>query len=519
MTDRRELTMSADKTTKTRVLLVTVVAAGLVFLDTSVLNIALPAIQRDLGIPTEIQQWVVSGYLLTLSSLLLVGGRICDIYGRRRMFRIGLVSYAALAALAALSPSGGVLVAARALEGVAGAMLVPTTLALINAVFPAEERGKAIGTWAAWSGIATLIGPALGGLIIDHLSWRVALLLSPALAMFAFALSGPVPESRDESADRRLDYLGVALVAGGVGSAVFALVEGPKVGWTSSIVLASAVLGVALLPLFLWWESRAPSPVMPLAMFSSGNVAAANAVTFFVYAGLYGQAFYLPLYIQSSLGYSAAVSGLILVPDTILLFFLSPYAGRLNDRFGPRWLMFFGPLIAAVGTLVEATTGPGQLFTRLLPGIVLFGIGLGFTVTPVTAAAIGSAERRYSGIASGFNNAVSRIAGLFAIALMGTVVIALWHSGLSLAEKTAPASAVAALESVRDKAFVLPKASGMTAAEASDLNARAQQAGGHAFRNGMALAAALIAVGGVVSAIWVRGGGRKEREADEEHRE
>jgi len=382
-----------DERTKFRVLVVTIISAGLGFLDTSVATVALHAIQQELGISTSVLQWVASGYLLTLSALLLVGGRLADIFGRRRMYRIGLVSYAVLSAVAAMAPNGYLLIAARTLQGVAGAVLVPTTLALINATYPPAERGKAIGTWAGWSGIMTLLGPVVGGFVIDNLSWRFAFLITPVLAMIALALSRPVPETRDETADRRLDFLGVALAALSVGGIVFALVQGPVSGWDSPVVIASAVAGVLLIPAFLAWERRAPSPVMPLGMFANRDLAVANIVTLFVYAGLYGTFFYVALYVQSSLGASATIAGSLFVPTTVLLFFLSPYAGRLNDRYGPRWLMCFGPLTSAAGLVIVSLTGPGQILTVMVPGIIVFGLGLSFTVTPVTATAIGAAEQ------------------------------------------------------------------------------------------------------------------------------
>jgi EmrB/QacA subfamily drug resistance transporter len=493
-----------DERTKSRVLVVTIISAGLVFLDTSIATVALHAIQEDLGISTQVQQWVASGYLLTLSALLLVGGRLADIFGRRRMYRIGLVSYAVLSGVAALSPNGYFLIAARALQGVAGAVLVPTTLALINAVYPPAERGKAIGTWAGWSGIMTLLGPVVGGFVIDHLTWRFAFLITPVLALTALALSGPVPETRDETADRRLDFLGVALAALSVGGIVFALVQGPVSGWGSPLVLGSAIAGAVLVAAFLVWERRAPSPVMPLGMFENRNLAVANLVTLFVYAGLYGTFFYVALYVQSSLGASATVAGSLFLPNTILLFFLSPYSGRLNDRYGPRWLMCFGPLLSALGLVVMSLTGPGQILTVLVPGVIVFGVGLGFTVTPVTATAIGSAEQRYSGIASGFNNAVSRVAGLIAIALMGAIVVQLWHAGLAGAGTNAPAPVAASLASVRDRAFVIPGTAGLSAADAADVRARALDAAHSSFRDGIWLAAALVAIGGVVSAVGIK---------------
>jgi EmrB/QacA subfamily drug resistance transporter len=492
---------------KRRVLLVAVLGATIVFLDSSIATLALPAIQRDLGLSTAMQQWVASAYLLTLSVLLLVGGRLSDLFGRRRMFLTGLAAYAVLATLAGLSPNGGVLIAVRAVQGVAGAMLVPTTLALINATFPPNERGVAIGRWAAYSGVATILGPFLGGLVIEHASWRLAFLFTPAIAIVALLLGRAMPESRDETATRHIDALGVALLVLGVGGPVLALIQGPVAGWGSPIVWGGAVLGVVFLPLFVLWERRATEPMLPLEMFADRDLSAANAVTLFVYAGLYGSQFYVSLYLQSALGISPAYAGAVFVPSVVLLFLLSPYAGRLNDRFGPRWLMTFGPLVGALGIAVAGFTRSGQVLTVLIPGLLLFGVGLGFTVTPVTATAIGAAEERFSGAASGFNNAVSRVAGLLAIAVMGVIVVQLWQSGLAATAATAAPAVRASLSAVRDRAFVRPAATGMPAAEAAQARTLALDASAAAFRDGMLLASALVALGGVTSALFVRGKG------------
>ncbi len=493
-----------DAATKLRVMIVTVLGAGIVFLDTSVANVALPAIQRDLGISTALQQWVASGYLLTLSVLLLVGGRLADLFGRRFAFTTGLAAYSVLAVVAGFAPTGLVLVGARIAQGVAGALLVPTTLAIINATFPSNERGAAIGTWAAWSGITTILGPVLGGLVIDNLTWRYAFFISPLVAIVALALARGVPESRDEGAVRSIDYVGALLVCAALGGIVFALIQGPVVGWDAPEVVWAAVLGTALLPVLILYERTREHPIVPLDMFASRNLTVANVATFFVYAGLYGTFFYVSLYAQTALGASATIAGILFVPITVLLFFLSPYAGRLNDRYGPRWLMCFGPLGAAAGLVIASMTGFGQLWTVLVPGIIVFGIGLGFTVAPVTATAIGSAEERFSGAASGFNNAVSRIAGLLAIAVMGVVVVQLWQAGLSSAIDDAPSSARTALESVSDQAFVTPDTGGLPEEAASEVIAATNEASRTSFRSGMLLAALLVALGGLISAIWLR---------------
>lgn len=493
-----------SRAVKTRVLIVTILGAGLVFLDSSLVNVALPSIQRELGITTAQQQWVASAYLLTLSALLLVGGRLSDLYGRVRLFRIGMIAYTVLAFGAVFAPNGAVLIAARGLQGVAGALLVPTTLAIINSVFPAAERGKAIGTWAAWSGITTILGPIVGGFVIDNVSWRFAFLISPILAATTLVLSRPVPESLDEDAEKGIDFVGVGLVVVALGTLVFGLIQAPLEGWASPSVWVPIAIGVVLLPAFVLWEGRTSTPVMPYGMFSNHNLAVSNIVTFFVYSGLYGMFFYVPLYLQSALGVSATVSASVFVPVTLLLFFLSPVAGRLNDRYGPRWLMTFGPITAAAGILVVSFTGPGQLWTVLMPGIALFGTGLGFTVTPVTATAIGSAERRYSGIASGFNNGVSRVAGLVAIALMGVIVVQLWQAGLSSAAAGASPAVSDSIASVASKAFVTPETDGLDRESAVAVADVTQRASMSAFRNGTMLAALLVASGGLISAIWVR---------------
>ncbi len=503
-------TSEIDKATRFRVLVVTILGAGVVFLDSSVANIALPAIQRDLDVSTALLQWVASGYLLTLSVLLLVGGRLADVFGRRRMFVAGLTFYALLAAAAGLAPNGLALAGVRSVQGIAGAMLVPTTLALINATHPVNERGRAIGIWAGWSGITTILGPVLGGFVIDNLSWRYAFFITPVVALVALALSRRVPESSDPDASRAADLLGVLLSCAAFGGIVFALIQGPIAGWDSTEVIAAGTIGLLLLPIFVMWERRASDPMLPLEMFANRNLVAANAVTLFVYAGLYGTFFYVALYIQTTLAGSATIAGGMFVPITVLLFFLSPYAGRLNDRFGPRWLMCFGPLVAAAGLVVASLTGPGQLWTVLMPGIVLFGIGLGFTVAPVTATAIGAAEERFSGVASGFNNAVSRVAGLLAIAAMGVIVVQLWQTGITVESASASPAVATALEAVGFQAFVLPDTSELTAQQAAEATRLAGEVARRSFRNGMLLAAALVGLGGLISAVFVRSPSRTD---------
>ena len=269
---------------KKRVLVATILGAGIVFLDSSVANVALPAIQREFDMPTAAQQWVASSFLLVLSVLLLVGGRLADVFGRKRLFVTGLWAYSILALATAASPSPTWLIVLRGMQGAAGALLVPTTLALINATFRPEERGKAIGTWAAWSGITTVLGPIVGGYAIDSLSWRWAFLLAPVVAVVALVSVRGVPESADPSASRRIDILGSVLVVLSLTGVVYALIEAPVLGWGAPQVIASLTAGIMLLPVFVWWQTRAARPVLPLAVFENRNLAAANVGTFFVYA-------------------------------------------------------------------------------------------------------------------------------------------------------------------------------------------------------------------------------------------
>lgn len=488
-----------------RTLVATVAGSGIVFLDSSLANVALPAIQRDLHMTTAQQQWVASAYLLTLSTLLLVGGRLADIHGRRRAFLAGLVAYAVFAVAAALAPGATTLVIARALQGVAGALLVPTSLALVNASFPREMRGRAIGTWSAWSGIATVAGPIAGGLLIDVVVWRVAFLLAPVFAAMAMAAGLALSESRDDLAPRRIDLPGAGLIVVAVGGPVFALIQGPVGGWSSPAVLAGLGAGALAWPAFVRRERTAAAPMVPPELFANRDVTAANVATLFIYAALYGSFFYLILYVQSALGVSAAMAGAAFVPITLLLFVLSPRAGRLNDRHGPRLLMTLGPLGISAGFAIMCFTGPGQVFTIMLPGILVLGVGLGFTVAPLTTTAIGSAEERYSGVASGVNNAVSRIAALIAIAVLGLAVVAVWRYELaegSTRARLGPEGRTA-LSAVRDTAFVLPPPDGAEAEKARTVALGAAQ---KAFRFGMLLAAALSASGAAVSGVFIGAG-------------
>lgn len=407
-------------------LVATILGSTVVFLDSTVVNVALPAIAHGLDAGLAGQQWVVEAYMLTLVSLLLVGGSLGDQFGRRRIFTIGLVGFGATSVLCAVAPTVELLVAARALQGIAGALLVPGSLAIVAATFEGAERGRAVGIWTAWTGIATVFGPAGGGALIEVLSWRAIFWVNvPLIAATVGLTLHAVRESRDAEAFGGVDWLGIALSAVGLGGPVFALIEQPGHGWSDPLVLIPLVAGVACFVLFVLHEARARQPMLDLALFRIRNFAVANLTTLSAYAGLIGGLFFVGLYLQQVAGYSPLESGLATTPISLLLFVLSPRWGRLASGTGPRLPMSAGPIVGGIGLLLLLLVGPSADYpTEVLPGILVFGLGLSATVAPLTATVLDSVEERHVGIASGVNNGVSRVAGLLAIAVLGAVISA-----------------------------------------------------------------------------------------------
>jgi EmrB/QacA subfamily drug resistance transporter len=401
------------------VILAAILGSGIAFLDSTVVNVALPAIGDDLGGGLSGLQWTLDGYLLTLSSLLLLGGALGDEYGRKRMFVLGLVSFTVASVLCGIAPSIGALIVARALQGVGGALLVPGSLALITASFRSEDHGSAIGAWAGLTGVATSIGPFLGGWLVDAVSWRLVFLINVPLAALALWVTlRHVPESRDPQAGRRPDFAGAATVTFGLAGVVFALIQGPAEGWSPGVV-AAGVLGAAALIAFPFVERRVASPLVPLEIFKSRQFSGANGTTFVVYAGLGVALFLVVVEMQTVLGYSALQAGTATLPITLLMLLLSPRAGRLAQRVGPRLPMTVGPLVVATGLFLLARIGPDtSYFSGILPGLVVFGLGLSFTVAPLTTAVMGAVEENHVGVGSGVNNAIARVAGLLSVAVL-----------------------------------------------------------------------------------------------------
>jgi EmrB/QacA subfamily drug resistance transporter len=403
------------------ILVATILGSAIVFLDGTVVNVALVPIQHDLGGGLAAQQWIVDAYLLTLGSLILVGGSLGDIFGEMRLFTIGVASFGLASILCALAPDITTLIVFRGIQGIAGALLTPASLALITSNFEGGERGAAIGTWAAWSGISTVVGPLLGGWLIGISSWRVIFFLNVPIAIVTIAIALLlIPRGRDTASRARVDYLGGVLCAVGLGGVVYGLIEQPRLGSTHWSVVGGLVLGAASLIAFVAWEARARAPMLPLRLFASRNFSVTNIETFAVYGGLSAWGFFLALFLQQLSGYSPFRSGLATLPVTLVLFTLSRYTGRWSAHYGPRLFMAAGPLLAGASLLVLARM-PVHLsyWVDLLPPLLGFSLGLALTVAPLTTTVLFEAGAGDAGVASGVNNAVARIAGLVAIAAVG----------------------------------------------------------------------------------------------------
>ena len=371
-----------------------------------------------------LQEWVVDAYLLTLGSLILVGGSLADLFGEKRVFTIGVAAFGATSLLCALAPDGTVLILARGLQGIAGAVLTPAALATITSVFSGEERGAAIGTWTAWTGIAFVIGPLVGGWLVSVASWRSIFFINLPFVAVTFALvSIALPGRRAAEARAPVDVVGGVLCMLGLGGPVFALIEMPKRGFSDPLILVTLFGGLALLAAFVAWERRAPSPMLPLRLFRKRNFTFANIETFAVYAALSTLTFFLVLFLQQLAGYSPFRSGLATVPITVVMFVLSPRVGRLSMRFGPRYFMGIGPLICAGSLVWMRGLAPGfSYWTALLPPIILFAFGLSLIVAPLTSTVLADAGEGDAGIASGVNNAIARVAALLGIAVVGAAI-------------------------------------------------------------------------------------------------
>jgi EmrB/QacA subfamily drug resistance transporter len=405
------------------VLAVTVLGSAVAFLEATVVNVALPELGRDLDADVADLQWTINGYLLTLAALILLGGSLGDRYGRRRVFELGIVWFTGASLLCAVAPNVEVLIAARVFQGIGGALLTPGSLAIIEATFHPDDRGRAIGAWSGLGGVAAAVGPLLGGYLVDEVSWRAIFLINIPLGAFVvWASRRHVPETRDPTITGGLDLPGSVLATVGLAGVTFALIQAPEEGIGSPAVVAAMVAGVAALLAFLRAERRSVQPMLPLSIFSSREFTSANLVTFVVYAALGGVFFLLVVFLQVGLGYTPIAAGAASLPVTALMLLLSARAGALAQRIGPRIPLTAGPLLIAAGMVLMSEIDIGDDYvTSVLPAVVVFGLGLSLVVAPVTATVLAAADPRQAGVASGVNNAVARTAGLVAVAVLPIV--------------------------------------------------------------------------------------------------
>jgi EmrB/QacA subfamily drug resistance transporter len=491
-------------------LLAAILGSSMAFLDGTVVNVALPALQQELDATASQAQWVIESYALFLAALLLVGGALGDRFGRRRMFMSGVALFTAAAAGCALSQTIHQLIVARAVQGVGAALLVPGSLALISATFPEAQRGRAIGTWSAFSGIAAAIGPVVGGFLIDNYSWTWAFLINLPIGAALLAICMlKVPESRAAQAqETALDFAGAALVTIGLAGVVFAFIEAPVHGWSAPTVAGAGVVGAVALVLFFVVEARSRAPMLPLGLLRIRNFAGANLMTLLLYAALGGGLYFFPLNLIQVQGYSAAAAGAALLPFIAIMFLLSRWAGQLVDRFGPRLPLLIGPLIAAAGFALFALPSiGGSYWVTFLPAVSVLGLGMAVTVAPLTTTVMNSVGPEQAGLASGVNNAVSRAAALLAIAVFGMVMAAAFDTALDsrLSALDLQPPLRAAMEQQRDRLAAMAVPAGVDGATAAALRDAVGVAFVAGFRRVMLLCALLAALSALGAWVLIRG--------------
>lgn len=423
----------ADASTRRWVLVAAILGSSLAFIDSTVVNVALPAIQSDLHATAANVQWVVEGYSLFLAALILVGGSLGDRYGRRMIFAVGITLFTVASMACGLAPNITTLIVARCAQGVGGALLTPGSLALLSAAYPANIRGRAIGLWSGFTSITSTIGPVLGGALVQYASWRWIFYLNvPIAAVTVAILFWRAKESREAGELGPLDWPGAALATLGLGGLVFGLIESSTFGLTAPLVVVSLLIGVGALVGFVVVEMRSPAPMLPLGLFRSPTFSGANLLTLLLYAATGALTFFLPFTLIRVQGYPATAAGAAFLPFVIIMFALSRWSGGLVDRFGAKLPLVVGPLIAAVGFLLFAIPGigAGNYWVTYFPAVVVLGVGMATAVAPLTTAVMGAVGPDRTGIASGVNNAVARMAGLLAIAVFGVVIAGVFNSAL-----------------------------------------------------------------------------------------
>ena len=491
-----------DPRAKRLTLVACILGSAIVFVDQTVVNVALPALRDDLDASLADQQWVIEAYLLLLASLILVGGSLGDLYGRRRIFAIGTAGFGAASLICAIAPSVELLIGARALQGAFGALLVPSSLAIITTVFGPGERAAAIGSWTAGTSAAIAVGPPLGGLLVDVLSWRVIFALNVPLVLACLWLIREAVPSIPAAGGHRIDVPGAVLCVLGLAGPTYALIQQPLLGWSDPQVWAPLLGGLGALLAFVNYERHAPDPMLPPAIFRSRNFAVGNVVTLAAYAGLGAASFFIAIFLQQVCGYSAFAAGLALLPITLLLIGLSRRFGALAVRMGPRLLMTAGPIVGGIGMLLFTRVDErGDYLTQVLPGTLAFGLGLAMTVAPLTATVLEAADRRHAGIASGVNNAIARVAGLLAIAVVGLVVSAQFATRVERGigpPGQRDAATRAYVDEARERPLTIPE--GPVAERA---RAAVRDANVAAFHRGMVVSGLLMIAGGLIAAAGI----------------
>jgi EmrB/QacA subfamily drug resistance transporter len=488
------------------ILAATILASSMAFIDGTVVNVALPALQTNLNATAVDVQWVIEAYALLLSALLLVGGSLGDHYGRRRIFLLGVAIFAVASAVCGFAGNICQLIGTRAIQGFGAALLVPGSLAIISNSFSEQQRGRAIGLWSGFSAITTGIGPVLGGWLIEHVSWRAVFFINLPLALVVIFISlRHIRETRDRETTR-VDWFGAILAALGLGALVYGLIESSQVGFNNRSVIVALTLGVVVLTLFLFVESRVSAPMLPLTLFRSRTFAGTNLLTFLLYAALGGTLFFLPLNLIQVQRYSATAAGAALLPFILLMSLLSRWSGGLVARYGPRLTLIVGPVVTAVGYLLFLSPGiGGSYWTNFFPPVVVLGLGMAITVAPLTTTVMNSIAQNRAGIASGVNNAIARTASLVAIAVLGVVMLHVFKTNLdrrlTAANAPAPVAQPVQTQSTKLAAIDIPK---NTDSETEQLIRRAiNESFVSGFRWIMAIGAALVAASAVTTSFWI----------------
>ena len=474
----------------------------MVTVDSTVVNVALPAIADDLGGGLAGQQWTANAYLVTLSSLILIGGSLGDIFGERRIYLLGVAGFGVTSLFCALAPTIELLVVSRALQGVFGALLTPAALAVITSTFPPDERGRAIGAWTAWGGIGTVLGPLIGGQLVDTASWRWIFAINiPVVLITLVLVTRVMPAGRPRKADAQVDYVGAFLCAFGLAGITYGLIEQPRNGWGSTGVWLPLAGGALLFTAFILWERFSRHPMLPLSLFRRRNFTIGNVETFSMYGGLGLLFFFLVLYLQQVAGFSAIEAGTTTLPVTVIMFLFSTRFGALADRHGPRFFMGVGPLVAAVGlALFLRVDQDVDYVTDLLPGLVVFSVGLAMTVAPLTATVLADADESNAGIASGTNNAIARVASLIAIAAVGALISSTF--GDTVRDNLGAAASRPEVSRAIDKAEEQPLSRVVATDAPPGVRTRLEEASldasVDAFHTAIGIAAVLVGLGGLL---------------------